>query len=99
MLDKDVEDEDDIEWDIVEVSEHRSARTVRRVPGKYDDELLVRQKHARVKTHFRNGESQWAQMEAVKLQDTYLLVQYIFCNGLEKKQERIRLGQRHGRRI
>jgi hypothetical protein len=28
MLDKDVDDEDDIEWDIVEVSEHRSARTV-----------------------------------------------------------------------
>jgi hypothetical protein len=49
MLDKDVDDMDDIEWDIVEVSEHRSARTVRGVPGKYDDEFLVRQKHVRVK--------------------------------------------------
>jgi hypothetical protein len=86
MLDKDADDEDSIEWDIVEVSEHRSARTVRRVPGKYDDEFLVRQKHVRVKTHFRNGESQWAQMEAVKLQDTYPLLQYIFRNGLENKK-------------
>jgi hypothetical protein len=54
--------------------------------GKYDIEFPVRQKHVRVKTHFRNGKSQWAQMEAVKLQDTYPLLQYIFRNGLENKK-------------
>jgi hypothetical protein len=86
MPDKHADDDDDIEWDIVEVTGHRSARTVQRVPGQYDDEFLVHQKHIRVKTHFRNGESQWAQMEAVKLQDTYPLLQYIFRNGLENKK-------------
>jgi hypothetical protein len=84
MMDKNIDDER--EWDVVEISEHRTCRTVRRVPGQYDDEFLVRQKHVRVKAHFHNGETQWAQMEAVKLQDTFPLLQYIFRMHLEDKK-------------
>jgi hypothetical protein len=41
MLDGEIDN--DKEWNILEISAHRTARTVRRVPGQYDDKFLVRQ--------------------------------------------------------
>jgi hypothetical protein len=45
---------------------------------------MIRDKHIRLCVHFRNGETQWAQMDAVKLQDPFPIIQYAKRNRLEK---------------
>jgi hypothetical protein len=78
------EDDEDIEWDIVEVIKHQTARVARRIPKQYSVASMITDKHVRLCVRFRNGEVQWTQMDAVKLQDPFPIIQYAKRNRLEK---------------
>ena len=45
---------------------------------------MIRDKHVWLCVRFRNGETQWTQMDAVKLQDPFPIIQYVTRNRLEK---------------
>jgi hypothetical protein len=71
-------------WDIVEVIKHQTSRVARRIPKLYTEKAMIRDKHVRLCIRFRNGETQWVQMDAVKLQDPFPIIQYAKRNKLEK---------------
>jgi hypothetical protein len=78
------EDDEYIEWDIVEVIKHQTARVAQQIPKQYSVALMVTYKHVCLYVRFRNGEVQWTQMDAVKLQDPFPIIQYVKRNRLEK---------------
>jgi hypothetical protein len=84
LLDQMSGEDEDIDWDIVEVIKHQSARVIRRIPKQYLEKATVCDKHVRLCVRFRNGETQWTQMNAVKLQDPFPIIQYVKRNNLEK---------------
>ena len=71
ILDRMSEEQDDLEWDVMEVIKHQTARVARRIPKHYSTASMICDKHVRLCVRFRNGEVQWTQMDAVKLQDPF----------------------------
>ncbi len=69
------------EWDILEVKGHRVSSSERRIPK----EGYTREKHIRFLCKFRNGQENWAQADAVRLQDPIPAIQYIKREGLAAK--------------
>jgi hypothetical protein len=69
------------EWDVMEVKGHRVSSMERRMPK----EGYTRTKHVRFLCKFRNGQENWAQADAVRLQDPIPAIQYIKREGLVAK--------------
>lgn len=68
MVDQILDDPaDNLNWDIIHISSHRTSRTAQRIPKGLTPQDVVRTKHVYLKVHYRNGDTGWAQMEAVKL--------------------------------
>ena len=86
LLDKmnDFDADDDMHWDVMEVLNHQTSRVIRRIPKEYSKANVLDDKHVRLCVRFKNGEKQWTQMDAVKLQDPFPIIQYATKNGLEK---------------
>ena len=85
MMDKVIDNpNEDMNWDIIEISKHRISRTTRRLPLSWEEKDVTKTKHVRLRVHFRNGEVNWMQMEAVKLQDIFPILAYVHRNHLHK---------------
>ncbi len=77
MIDASIDEDDD--WIVTEVKEHRISKVGRRTGWKGH---VTDSEQVRILTKFKDGDEKWVQADALRLAQPFPLMQYVVRNNL-----------------